>query len=416
MEQFLSNHPVMAVPKTEKAHIIFIGRKNTGKSSLVNAFFGQNISDVSEIPGTTTTAVFRAMELLPYGPVVLVDTAGIDNADDFGKKRISKTIISISSADFAVVILDARVPLTPQEVELFFYLDKISIPYVVAVNKIEFGVNPKLLVDLKNLKLMHFEISCKEKVGIDELKKKVIRMLPHENDPPIIGDIVSKGEVVVFVVPVENSSNGNDFVPSQIQTIREALDEDIISVVVKDKELSAALACLNVTPNLVIADSQSVVRVAVDVPEKIKLTTFSLVMARYKGDLPMYIRGLKRVDELNDGDKILIAEACTFHSGQDDIGRIKIPKWLRLHTKKDLIFDYLQGTDFPDNLSDYKLIIHCGACRISRKMMQVRLNLAKIIDVPVVNYGVMISYMNGALPRTLLPFHKAVSEWNLIKN
>jgi [FeFe] hydrogenase H-cluster maturation GTPase HydF len=196
-----------------------------------------------------------------------------------------------------------------------------------------------------------------------------------------------------------------------VQSIREALDEDTIAVVVKDNELKSALSYLNTLPDLVVTDSQAIMKIAADVPDKVKLTTFSILMARHKGDLPLFIRGLKRVDDLQDGDKILIAEACSHHSQQDDIGRVKIPGWMRLHTKRNLLFDHVSGGDFPENLTDYKLIIHCGGCMLTRKMMHVRLNQALLLDIPVVNYGVLISYMHGAIPRALLPFQEAMAEW-----
>jgi [FeFe] hydrogenase H-cluster maturation GTPase HydF len=403
-------------PKSERTHIVFIGRRNSGKSSLVNAFFGQEVSIVSEVPGTTTDPVSKAMELLPYGPVVLVDTAGIDDIGELGEKRINRTIKSISSADFAVVVLDGRNSLTNEEVELFFYLDKIGLSYIIVVNKIELGVNPLLLNELKGLKLLHFEISCKEKVGIDELRKKVIRMLPREIAPPLIADLVLPGSLIIMVVPVDPGAPKGRLILPQVQAIREALDEDSIAIVVKDKELRQALSYLNTLPDLVVTDSQAIMSVASDVPENVKLTTFSILMARHKGDLPLFVRGLKNVDSLADGDKILIAEACSHHAQKDDIGRVKIPKWMKLHTKKNLVFEHVNGYDFPENLTDFKLIVHCGGCMLTRKMMHVRLNQAKLLDIPIVNYGVLISYMHGAIPRALLPFREAVAEWNVRKN
>jgi [FeFe] hydrogenase H-cluster maturation GTPase HydF len=403
-------------PKSQRPHIVFIGRRNTGKSSLVNRFFGQDVSIVSDTPGTTTDPVSKAMELLPYGPVVLVDTAGIDDIGDLGEKRINRTIKSISSADFALVVLDGRYSLTNEEVELFFYLEKIALPYVIVTNKIEMGVNPDLLTELKNLKLLHFEISCKENVGIDELRKKVIRMLPAETTPPLISDLVPKGSLIILVVPIDPGAPKGRIILPQVQALRESLDKDNITIVVKDKELRSALSCLKYLPDLVVTDSQAILSVVEDVPANVKLTTFSILMARHKGDLPLFIRGLKRVDELKDGDKILIAEACSHHAQEDDIGRVKIPKWMKLHTKKDLTFEHVKGGDFPENLSDYKLIVHCGGCMLTRKMMHVRLNQALLFDIPIVNYGVLISYMHGAIPRALQPFLEAIAEWNVRKN
>ncbi|MHB1687484.1 MAG: [FeFe] hydrogenase H-cluster maturation GTPase HydF [Ignavibacteriaceae bacterium] len=400
-----------SIPNSERRHIAFVGRRNVGKSSLVNAFIGQDLCIVSEVAGTTTDPVKKAMELLPYGPIVLVDTAGIDDAGELGEKRISKTIKAISSADFAIVVLDAREKLSPKEWELVSYLNKISIPFVIAVNKIEYGVNPLLLSEIKWLNATHFEVSCAENVGVDVLKRRVVRMLPNETGPPLIGDLVSQGDVVVLVVPIDLGAPKGRLILPQVQTIREALDEDTIVIVAKDKELRSVLYNLKNPPDLVVTDSQAIMRVAADVPENIKLTTFSILMARHKGDLQTFVKGLRTVDQLHDGDKVLIAEACSHHAQEDDIGRVKIPRWLRLHTKKDLQFDVNSGIEFPDNLIDYKLIVHCGGCMLTRRAMQMRIKEAQILDIPVVNYGVLISYMHGAIPRALLPFAEAVEEW-----
>lgn len=403
------------VAESNRPHIAIVGRRNVGKSSLLNALLGQDLSIVSDVPGTTTDPVKKAFELLPYGPVVLVDTAGIDDEGELGQKRISKTIKILSQSDFALVVLDARERLQSKELELFAYLDKISVNYIVAINKIEFGVNPKLLDEIKELRITHFEVSCKEKVGIDELKRKMIRMLPVEIEPPLISDIVSQGDVVVMVVPIDLGAPKGRLILPQVQTIREALDEDTIVIVCKDKELRSTLYNLKNYPDLVITDSQAIMRVAADVPEKVKLTTFSILMARHKGDLPTFVRGLKRVEELENGDKVLIAEACTHHAQADDIGTVKIPRWLRNHTRKDLQIDIAHGADYPENLSEYKLIVHCGGCMLTRRAMLTRMNEAKLLDVPIVNYGVLISYMHGAIPRALRPFEEAIAEWERIK-
>lgn len=400
-----------SAPKSERPHIAIIGRRNAGKSSLVNALIGQEISIVSPTAGTTTDPVKKSIELLPYGPVVIVDTAGIDDKGELGLKRISKTIKAISSADFAVLVVDAREVLSEEELELIDYLNKINLSFIIAVNKIEFGVNTLLLTEIKEMRLTHFEISCKENAGIDDLKLKIIRMLPAESESPLLSDIVGQGDVVVLVVPIDHGAPKGRLILPQVQTIREALDEDTIVIVTKDKELPSALSSLKQSPDLVITDSQAIKKVAADVQEKIKLTTFSILMARHKGDLPTFVKGLKRVDELQDGDKILIAESCTHHAQEDDIGRIKIPRWLRLHTKKDLIIDIKSGEDFPENLSDYKLIIHCGGCMFTRKTMLTRIKEAKLLNVPIVNYGVLISYIHGAMPRVIMPFPDAANEW-----
>ena len=267
------------------------------------------------------------------------------------------------------------------------------------------------MIELKELRITHYEVSCKENAGINDLKRKIIRLLPTDQELPLVSDIVSQGDVIVMVVPIDLGAPKGRLILPQVQTIREALDEDTIVIVCKDKELRSTLDNLKNYPDLVITDSQAIMRVAADVPEKVKLTTFSILMARHKGDLPIFVRGLRRVEELNNGDKVLVAEACSHHAQEDDIGTVKIPRWLRNHTRKDLKIDVIHGHDFPENLSEYKLIVHCGGCMLTRRAMQTRINEAKLMDVPIVNYGVLISYMHGAVPRALLPFEEAVSEW-----
>jgi [FeFe] hydrogenase H-cluster maturation GTPase HydF len=399
------------VTQSERKHIVITGRRNVGKSSLMNAFIGQDISIISDTPGTTTDPVKKPMEVLPYGPVILIDTAGIDDDGELGSKRISKTIKAIAGADFVIVVIDGQEILHIEEKQLFSHLEKLSIPYLIVVNKIEFGVNPDLLKEIKKMKKIHFEVSCKENAGITEIKTKITRLLPSDIEPPLIGDLVNQGDIVVLVVPIDLGAPKGRLILPQVQTIREALDEDTIVVISKDKELRSVLSSLKREPKLVITDSQAIMRVAADVPDHISLTTFSILMARHKGELPVFVRGIKRIDELKDGDKVLIAEACTHHSQEDDIGRVKIPRWLRLHTKRNLDIEVKSGEDFPDNLTDYKLIVHCGGCMLTRHNMLSRIKQAKLLGVPIVNYGVLISYMHGAIPRAFLPFEEAVSEW-----
>jgi [FeFe] hydrogenase H-cluster maturation GTPase HydF len=399
------------VANSERLHIAIVGKRNVGKSSLINSLLGQELAIVSEVAGTTTDPVKKAAELLPYGPVVIVDTAGIDDKGELGQKRISKTVSALSSADFAIVVLNGRDCLSDKERELFNYLEKIPIDYIIAVNKIELGINPQLLEELKNYKALHFEISCKEKVGTDNMKRKMISILPQEQERTIAGDLIGQGDVVVLVVPIDTGAPKGRIILPQVQTLRESLDEDAICVVVKEKELRGALSHLKVLPDLVVTDSQAIKSVMEDVPEEVPLTTFSILMARYKGDLPLFVEGLNKVEELEDGDKVLIAEACTHHAREDDIGTVKIPKWLRLHTKKDLQIDIAHGHDFPDDVSKYDLIVHCGGCMLTRKAMLSRVNQAKLINIPIVNYGVLISYMHGTIPRTLQPFEKAIAQW-----
>lgn len=399
------------VPQSERKHIVFIGRRNAGKSSLVNRFIGQELSIVSNTPGTTTDPVKKAMELLPFGPVVLVDTAGIDDIGELGEKRISKTMKAISEADFAIVVLDAQVMLNEKEKDLFEHLKKMGVPFIAAINKTDLGLRHLLLEELEILGIGYIAVSCLEDKGIYDLKEKVCKLIPNEEEQPLVGDLVKQHDIIVLVVPIDLGAPKGRLIMPQVQTIREALDEDAIVIITKDKELRAALSRLNYPPKLVVTDSQAVMRVTADVPDEIPLTTFSILMARLKGNLPEYVKGIKRIEELKDGDKVLVAEACSHHAQEDDIGKVKIPRWLRLHTKKDLQIDVIGGHDYPDNLLEYSLIIHCGGCMFTRKAMQVRIKQAKFAGVPIVNYGVAISYMHGAMPRAIEPFEEAMAAW-----
>ena len=400
------------VAQSERKHIVFIGRRNAGKSSLVNRFIGQDLSIVSDTPGTTTDPVKKSMELLPFGPVVLIDTAGIDDIGELGEKRISKTMKAISEADYAIVVLDGRYTLDDKERDLLEHLKTMGIPFIAAINKTDLGINNALLEELNFHKIEFHATSCTEDKGIYELKEKVSKLIPDEPEPPLVGDLIKQHDVIVLVVPIDLGAPKGRLIMPQVQTIRESLDEDSIVMVAKDKELRAALSKLNAPPKLVVTDSQAVMRVKADVPDEIPLTTFSILMARHKGDLPEYVKGIRRIEELKDGDKVLIAEACSHHAQEDDIGKVKIPRWLRQHTKKELQIDVKSGHDYPEDLSDYKLIIHCGGCMLTRHAMQVRIKQAKYAGVPIVNYGVAISYMHGAIPRAIEPFEEAIDVWN----
>ena len=402
------------VAQSERIHIAFIGKRNVGKSSLINKFIGQDLVIVSETPGTTTDPVKKAMELLPFGPVVLIDTAGIDDEGELGEKRIDKTIKVISESDFAILVLEPQQNLSEFEKELIEQLRNLELPFLAVINKSELGINYELIEELKSYRINYHTVSCFTDEGIYELKEKVIKLLPIEDELTLIGDLIKQHDVIVLVVPIDLGAPKGRLIMPQVQAIRESLDEDAIVVVAKDKELRAALSKLADKPKLVVTDSQAIMRVAADVPDDIPLTTFSILMARYKGDLPEYVRGLKRIEELQNGDKVLIAEACSHHAQEDDIGKVKIPRWLRFHTKKNLEIDIVNGHDFPSNLTDYKLIVHCGGCMLTRRAMQMRIKQAKMVGIPIVNYGVAISYMHGAVPRALEPFSEAIAAWKEI--
>lgn len=402
------------VAQSERIHIAFIGRRNVGKSSLMNRFIGQELVIVSDIPGTTTDPVRKAMELLPFGPVVLIDTAGIDDVGELGQKRISKTTKIISESDFVILVLDSQSKLDDHEITLLNQLKEFELPFIVVVNKSDLGINYELVEKLNEFNLSFHPVSCIKDDGIYQLKEKVAKLLPVEEDLPLVSDLVKQHDVIVLVVPIDLGAPKGRLIMPQVQTIRESLDEDAIVMVAKDKELRAALDKLKTPPKLVVTDSQAIMKVNADVPDEISLTTFSILMARYKGDLAEYVKGIVRIEELIDGDKVLVAEACSHHAQEDDIGRVKIPRWLRLHTKKRLEIDVKSGHDFPEDLDEYRLIIHCGGCTLTRKMMQTRIKQARYMGVPIVNYGVAISYMHGAIPRALEPFPEAIVEWRKI--
>ena len=400
------------VVASERTHIAFVGKRNAGKSSLVNKFIGQDLVIVSETPGTTTDPVKKAMELLPYGPVVLVDTAGIDDSGELGEKRISKTLKVISGVDFAIVVLESQKNLSAEELNLFQHLNQLDIPFIAAINKSELGVNYELLESLKKESIRYLTVSCKTDKGILELKESVIKELPQDAHLPLVGDIVKKHDVILLVIPIDSGAPKGRIILPQVQTIRGALDVNSIVVVAQHHDLKEALSKLSTPPKLVVTDSQAIESVSKDVPDEIPLTTFSIMMARYKGDLREYVRGLKRIDELEDGDKVLISEACSHHAQEDDIGSVKIPRWLRDYSKKELQIDIRNGLEYPDNLTEYKIIIHCGGCMLTRKAMQQRINESRLANVPIINYGMLISYMHGAIPRAIKPFGEAISEYN----
>ena len=396
------------VSNAERKHIVFIGKRNVGKSSLINAFAGQEMSIVSETAGTTTDPVKKAMELLPFGPVVLVDTAGIDDVGELGKKRISKTMKAISSADFVLFIIDATGNLNEIERGYISNLIKNKMPFAFVLSKIDLGVNEKLQTKLELFKVPILKTSAIDKEGIHELKERVIKLIPDEKDIPLVSDLVGKGDIIMLVVPIDPGAPKGRIIKPQVQSLREALDSNTITIVVQTDEIKEALGKLNESPKLVVTDSQAIERVARDVPEDVPLTTFSILMARNKGELKKFMSGINELDKLKDGDRVLISEACTHHAQKDDIGRVKIPRWLKKYSNKTLEIDVVAGKDYPEDLSKYNLIIHCGACMITRTEMQSRLKEAELNEIPIVNYGLIISYIHGAIPRVLQPLKEFI--------
>jgi [FeFe] hydrogenase H-cluster maturation GTPase HydF len=392
----------------EKINIAVLGKKKAGKSLLINALLAGGRDITNNITFNPGQSERQQVELIKNSPPVFIQTADIEdiNSRDIVSCNIGK---AISFADFALVVLNAPDRLCDEEKQLFRCLKKINIPFLIAVNKIELGINPLLLEELKLLNSIHFEISCKENAGIDRLKSKMLRMLPDNSSRHLLSDLIGEGDTVVLVIPDGPGLWEKEFVLPQIQAVKEAIQEDALVVMTRGKEIRAALNALKSAPDLVITDSAEIKNIAAEVPDNVRLTTYSILMARYKGDISTYISALKTIDLLKDGDKILVAEACPHHPVYDQTGTKKIPEWLRIRTKKDLNISFIKGEELPANIADYKLIVHCGGCRLARKEMTARTNEARLAGVSVINYGILISYIHGAIPRAIFPFDEAIA-------
>lgn len=387
-------------PRGERTHIALFGKRNAGKSSVINALTDQDLAIVSEVKGTTTDPVYKAMELLPLGPIVLIDTPGLDDEGELGQKRVEKTLEVLAKTDIAMVIVDSTVGVGKFELSLLEKIRDRKLPYVVVYNK-------KDLCDLTDqIDMSHSVcVSAKTGEGIRELKEHLGRLVPEEQEKlQIVGDLLEPSDFVVLVVPIDKAAPKGRLILPQQQTIRDILESDATAIVVKEHELRETLQNLGKKPKMVITDSQVFSKVAADTPEDILLTSFSILFARFKGDLEEEIRGVKALDSLKDGDKILIAEGCTHHRQCDDIGTVKIPRWLSQYTGKRFQYDTCSGNSFPQNLSEYQLVIHCGGCTLNRKEMKNRLSHIKSAEVPVVNYGILIAAMQGILKRSIEPF------------
>jgi len=397
-------------PRGARLHIAIFGRRNAGKSSLINALTNQAIALVSAVPGTTTDPVYKAMEILPLGPVTIIDTAGIDDVGELGALRVERTIQVLNKTDLAILVLDPDAGVTACERELAADIKKRSIPFVAVVNKQDLGSLPPdtLAAWGRDLGEPVLPVSAKTGQGVEELKRVIIKRAPDNwEGPPVIGDLLRPGDPVVLVVPIDLAAPKGRLILPQVQTIRDVLDHDAYSVIVKERELKEALANLRGKPRIVVTDSQEFLKVAADTPPDVWLTSFSILFARYKGDLETLAAGAKAIETLRPGDRVLIAEGCTHHPQADDIGRVKIPRWLRQQVGGDLDFTWVQGGDFRRDLSGYRLIVHCGACMLNRREMLHRISLARESGVPIVNYGVLIAYVHGILPRALAPFPAA---------
>lgn len=402
-------------PKGERLHIAIFGRRNVGKSSLINAITGQELSIVSDVLGTTTDPVYKAMELLPLGAVMMIDTPGLDDEGELGILRVKKAKRVLNKADIAIVVLDASKIYEDMdwqiEKELLSIIEEKKLPYLIVVNKMDLCLDlgqvsaffeKKLSKEIDSKKVLY--VSMKKKDGIEELKNKISELVPQEEDKPLVRDLLNPSDFVVLVVPIDKAAPKGRLILPQQQTIRDILNANAISIVTKETELKETLKNLGKKPKMVITDSQVFKRVAMDTPEDILLTSFSVLFARYKGELGQFVDGIRAIQSLKNGDRILMAEGCTHKRQCGDIGTEKIPRWLMDFSGKELIFETSSGNEFPEDLSPYKLIVHCGGCMLNRRDMQQRLRQVQEEKKSIVNYGILIAYMNGILERGLAVF------------
>jgi [FeFe] hydrogenase H-cluster maturation GTPase HydF len=390
-------------PNANRKHIAIYGKTNSGKSSLLNAIIGQDISLVSSIKGTTTDPVSKAMELIPFGPVLFIDTAGLDDNGELGELRIKRSLKTLQKTDFAIYVVDINDICEENYKEAVDNFKKYKIPHMVVVNKIDKADENSINSAKEKFKNAIF-VSAKEEKNIIELKDELIRRLQNEEeDETLIGDIVPYNGKVIMVVPIDSEAPKGRLILPQVQLIRDCLDHGIKSYVVRDTELESALQDIK-DVDLVVTDSQAFKKVSQIVPEDINLTSFSILFAKQKGDLKAFMEGISKIKELNENSKILITESCTHNTSHEDIGRVKIPKLLNKHVGKELNYEFKMGHDFPEDIEKYDLVIHCGACMVNKKTVQTRIDMCQEKNVKIVNYGMILAYLTGILPRSLKVF------------
>lgn len=391
-----------ATPSADRIHIGIFGRRNAGKSSIINALTGQNLAIVSDIKGTTTDPVLKAMELLPLGPVVFIDTPGLDDTGTLGELRIQKARQMLNKSDIALLIIDSTVGMTDTDQEILSLIQKKEIPYLIVYNKCDLTSHPHTLPTPDENRIF---VSTASGLHISELKEQIAAIVPKETQSRrIIGDLITPGSLIVLVVPIDASAPKGRLILPQQQTIRDILDTEATAVVVTDTALSDTLTKLGSLVSLVVTDSQVFQKIAAIVPPEIPLTSFSILFARYKGNLKTVVHGAQMLDHLQDNDRILISEGCTHHRQCEDIGTVKFPRWLQYYTKKELRFTFTSGAEFPTDLSPYRMIIHCGGCMLNEREMKYRLRCAKDSGIPITNYGTAIAHMQGILERSIQIF------------
>lgn len=388
-------------PASERIHIGFFGRRNAGKSSVMNAVTGQNLAVVSDVKGTTTDPVYKTMEILPLGPVMVIDTPGIDDEGELGKLRVMKSRQVLNKTDLAILVVDGTEGMKQEDLDMKSLFEKKNIPYLIVYNKAD--LNEKQ--DCSRTDAEHeLWVSALTGSGIHELKEKIGTMKKADVERDLLEGLVKPGDLVLLVTPIDKAAPKGRLILPQQMTIRALLDHGCMAMVVRDTELSEALTKLGRKPDLVITDSQAFGKVSKIVPNEIPLTSFSILMARYKGDLEQVIEGVSMLDSIENGDKILISEGCTHHRQCNDIGTVKLPGWIRDYTKKEIEFCFTSGTEFPEDLSDYKMIVHCGACMLNEREMKYRQAWAKDQKIAMTNYGILIAHVHGILKRSVEPF------------
>lgn len=395
-------------PASERVHVSFFGKRNAGKSSIINAVTGQDLAIVSSVMGTTTDPVYKTMELLPLGPVMVIDTPGIDDEGELGALRVHKSYQVLNKTDIAILVIDSTAGKGEEELELIHRFHKKGIPYLIVYNKIDLLSTEKIKDLAMSVRAGEVLVSASDGMNIQELKEKIASLKPEDTHKyPLIQDLIDPLDLVILVVPIDKAAPKGRLILPQQQTIRDILERGALSLVVRDTELKSTLdhfLAQGVCPKLVVTDSQAFARVSKAVPENITLTSFSILFSRYKGELETQLKGIAALSSIEDGDRILIAEGCTHHRQCGDIGTCKMPEWIRNYTGKKPVFEFTSGTEFPDDVSSYKMVIHCGGCMLNEREMKYRIACCQDQGVPITNYGILIAQVTGILKRSLGPF------------